>query len=253
MSRAILQLRVFRARHQYECAFCQSLIQKGQYYYRDDPHPMARYHRGQTARQICVNCVQTDGYFEEHRPAGQLEFSFEEQVIQPVRVELVDVSQVLLERLRLDPDEMNRISASQFEEFICERLSAMGFEARQVGHTNRKDGGIDVVFWNHGPFPVLGAAQVTHHRDHRRSNGSPVVRDFCGVLATHPFQFGLVVTNTTFTADARWFVDHQQGLVRLRDGEDLRRWIYDEFVTDEQWRTLPRRIELCPGIVVDIP
>ncbi len=253
MSRPIFQLRMFRARHWYECAFCQSPIEKGQYYYRDDPHPMARYHRGQTARQICVHCIKSDVYFEEQRQTGQLELPFDEPLVQPVRVELIDVTQVLHERLRVDPDDIYRITAEQLEEFVCERLSAMGFEAHRIGRTNRKDGGIDIVFWNGGPFPVLGAAQVKHHRDRGRSNGPDAIRDLRGVLATHPFQFGVVVTNTTFTPDARWFAEHQHGLIRLRDGEDLRKWINDEFVSDERWRIVPARIVLCPGVEISIP
>ncbi len=164
---------------------------------------MARYRRGQTARQICLRCIEGDVYLRQERPTNQLELPFDRPIVQTPRVELVDVTEALLERLRIDPDELNRISAAQLQEFACERLSAMGFEAHQTGAVNRKDGGVDIVFWNHGPFPVLGAAQVKHHQSQGRSNGSDVIRDFRGALATHPVQFGVVITNTTFTADAR--------------------------------------------------
>jgi hypothetical protein len=251
--RAVFQLRIFRARNPYECAFCQSPIAKGQYYYRDDPHPMARYRRGQTARQICIRCVEGDVYLREERETNQLELPFDKPLIQPVRVELIDVTDALLERLRVDPDELNRVSAAQLQQFACERLSAMGFEARQTGNINRKDGGIDIVFWNHGPFPMLGAAQVKHHQNQNAPTGSDVIRDFRGALAVYPFQLGVVITNTTFTADARWFAENQQGLIRLRDGEDLRKWIKDEFATDELWRAVPRQLTLCPGVVIDVP
>ena len=253
MSRPVFQLRMFRARNWYECAFCQSPIEKGQYYFRDDPHPMARYYRGQTARQICVHWIESDVYLKEQRKTGQLELPFDEPLIQSVRGELIDVTQALLDHLRIAPEKIYRISAEQLEEVVCERLSAMGFEARRIGRINRKDGGIDVIFWNAGPFPILGAAQVKHHRDRNISNGPDIIRDFRGVLATHPFQFGVVITNTTFTPDARWFAEHQRGLIRLRDGEDLRRWINDEFVTNELWRIVPSRIRLCPGVEISIP
>lgn len=252
MARRIFQLRVFRARTWYECSFCQSPIEKGQYYYRDDPHPMAKRHRGQTARQICVHCIKSDVYLVEQSSTGQIELPFE--LINPaVRVELVDVTKVLLERLRLNPDDIYRISHEQLEGLVCDRLSAMKFEARRTGRANRKDGGIDILFWNEGPFPVIGAAQVKHHRAGSTSNGPDVIRDLRGVLATHPVQFGVVITNTTFTVDARWFADHHNGLIRLRDGEDLRKWINDEFVSDELWRMVPGKIQLCPGVEIEIP
>ena len=129
----------------------------------------------------------------------------------------------------------------------------MNFEVRRTGRTNRKDGGIDIYFWNDGPFPIRGAAQVKHHRSVNKSNGSSVLRDFHGAIESHPFQFGVVITNTTFTADARWYANHQPGLIRLRDGEDLRRWIEDDFVTDEFWRAIPSKVELCPGVEIEIP
>jgi hypothetical protein len=141
---------MFRARSWYECAFCQSPIEKGHYYYRDDPHPMARKHRGQTARQICVHCIKSDAYFQEQSSADQLELPFDEPISLPLRVELIDVTDALLERLRLDPGEIFRISEQQFEELICERLSAMRFEARRTGRANRKDGGIDIFFGSSG-------------------------------------------------------------------------------------------------------
>ena len=253
MDRAIFQIRLFRARNWYECAFCQSPIEKGQYYYRDDPHPMARRHRGQVARQICVHCIKSDAYHERVPLASQPQLPFEESITQPIRVELIDVTKLLLARLRLDPDEIYRISEAQLEELVCDRLSAMNFEARRTGQTNRKDGGIDIFFWNEGPFPILGAAQVKHHRARGTSTGPDDIRDFRGVLATHPFQFGVVVTNTTFTVDARWFAGHQKGLIRLRDGEDLRNWINDEFVSEELWRMVPTKIEICPGVEIEIP
>ncbi len=252
MSRAIFQLRRFRARTKYQCAFCETTIPKGQYYYRDDPHPMARYRRGHTARQMCIACITGDVYDRERGDAQRI-FDFREVISQPVRVEFVDVTDVLLKRLRLDPEEIYRITEEQLEELVCERLSSMKFEARRTGRTNRKDGGIDIYFWNEGAFPILGAAQVKHHRACIRANGPDVVRDFRGVLAAHPFQFGVIVTNTTFTADARWFANHEPGLIRLRDGDDLRKWINDEFVTDELWRTVPAKIELCPGVHIELP
>ena len=94
---------------------------------------------------------------------------------------------------------------------------------------------------------------MKHHRAPNRSTGPDTIRNFRGALASYPVQFGVVVTNTTFTVDARWFADHQHGLVRLRDGEDLRKWINDEFVTDEFWRAVPAKIEICPGVEIEIP
>ena len=63
----------------------------------------------------------------------------------------------------------------------------------------------------------------------------------------------MVVTNTSFTPDAEWFAEQQRSLIRLRGLQDLRRWIAAEFTDEAEWREMPRRIELCPGITVDSP
>ena len=240
------------ARRWYECAICQTEILKGQFYYRDEPHPKARYHRGAVVRQICVHCVDSDAFAEEQGYLDRLSERADE-FAPPVRVELVDVTAVLLERLRLDWDEIYRISEEQLEELACERLAAMDFEVQRVGRTNRKDGGIDIAFWDRGPFPRLGAAQVKHHRQANRSTGVGVVRDFQGALTGNPFQFGIILTNTTFTPDAKWFAENRQGFLRLRDGEELRRWIDDKFLVEELWRAVPRKLVLCPDVEIEIP
>ena len=60
---------------------------------------------------------------------------------------------------------LHQISPEQFEEFICDRLYAMGLEPKRIGEINRKDGGVDVIFWPRlgGAFPFLGVAQIKHH------------------------------------------------------------------------------------------
>lgn len=46
-----------------------------------------------------------------------------------------------------------------------------------------------------------------------------------------PFRVGLLVTNTAFTKDARWLAEqaNNRALLRLRDFDDLRRWLLDQF------------------------
>jgi hypothetical protein len=62
-----------------------------------------------------------------------------------------------------------------------------------------------------------------------------------------------LVTNTTFTPDARWFASKEPALVQLRDVQDLRRWLKGEFSRDAEWRDMPTGIELCPGVRVELP
>ena len=130
----------------------------------------------------------------------------------------------------------------------------MGFEPKRTGRVNARDGGIDILFWPRGAsaFPILGAAQVKHHRNPRTTNGAETIRDFAGAIASHPFNAGIIVTNTSFTPDADWFARERAKLVRLRDFSDIRRWLLDNFTDEQEWRELPASLELCPGVVVKL-
>jgi hypothetical protein len=172
----------------------------------------------------------------------------------PLRIELLGIGAFLTAKLVQDPTLVHDLTPEQFEELICDRLLAMGFEPRRTGNVNRKDGGVDILFWprERVPFPFLCAAQVKHHADKSKNEGASTVRDFAGVMAGHPFNAGLIVTNTSFTPDAQWFSRQRAKLIRLRDFQDIRRWLFNNFADDAEWREIPDSIEIAPGIFVPI-
>lgn len=170
-------------------------------------------------------------------------------------VGMIFFPRVLLEYFAREPDMLRTLSPQQFEELVADRLSCMGLEVRLVGNTNRRDGGIDIVAWPSGPspFPYLLAAQVKHHNTNRPT-GASEIRDFYGAVTSGGtcFNFGLVVTNTHFTADARWFADRNRQIIRLRDLWHLCRWMRDDLSESIPIRELPDQIELAPGITVKL-
>jgi len=168
-------------------------------------------------------------------------------------VEVIGVGPVLAQHLAHDPTLVHGLSPEAFEELICDRLCAMGLEAQRVGGTFHKDGGIDIVFWPHeSKFPFLGAAQVRHHRTWKTKEGVGSIRDFAGAIAGHPFGAGIIVTNTSFTADAEWFARERAKLIRLRGYPDVRRWLLGDFGDDAEWREIPDSIQLCAGVTIDL-
>ena len=223
--------------------------------------------RGQTTTHWCRKCILASNpgpkEFPSQRirvpavrvmkqilPRTETQLSF----LTPLQVELIGIGPILSEQLAKEPSLLHRISPEQFEEFICDRLYAMGFEPKRIGKTNRKDGGVDVLFWPrlHGSFPFLGAAQIKHHYNATIKEGPATVREFAGTLAAFPFNAGLLVTNTSFSPDAKWFAHEHAKLLRLRDFSDIRRWLYNNFDDDAEWREIPASIELCPGIIIKI-
>jgi hypothetical protein len=166
-----------------------------------------------------------------------------------------DITQELLSTLIRDPQEIYRISPDIFEQIICERLDKMGFEVKRVGgHTYHKDGGIDIVAWSRiSSFPYLMAIQAKHHRTPKKKTGPKDVRDLYGVIQQHPFNIGVLVTNTTFTPDAKWFAQSSKNLLRLKDIHNIQDWLQGRYLEKFELRDVPSEIEVCPGVKIEIP
>lgn len=251
-------LRQSRARNQYICVQCKQIIHIGTLYFRDEPHPAARYHRGLSVKHFCQRCVGIEigeDFFQASGDQRQIELPFGEHLIESTVAQRIDITPYIINQIIADPNEVFRIGPRELELVAMDRLKAMGLEVSRVGDTYQRDGGIDLIFWPRlgSAIPFLGAAQIKHHSNPDRKTGAPAIRDFVGTLNRQPFSMGLVITNTTFTADAQWVASNQQGLIRLRDMEDLRRWLLNNFTDDAEWREIPEQIELAPGFVIQIP
>ena len=176
-------------------------------------------------------------------------------VVDRPRIALVQFDlEELIRQISVDSKILQQISPDKFEDAIQNRLEAMGLSVQRTGNTNRKDGGIDFVFFSKAgaSFPFLGAVQAKHHRGRAVKTGAADVRDFVGAMACSYFQTGLLVTNTTFSPDAQWFAKKHEPKVRLRDFNDLVRWFAGNFDAEAEWREIPARIELCPGYFIDL-
>lgn len=260
-------LRFSHARQPYACSRCRGNIAKRRPYFRDEPHPFDRMRGTATVRYLCLSCVVgpeeasaiVESLSERRVDPNQLPLGFEVTpdggLVFPPRVELVDISRELLEMLQTTPDRLRDLTADQFELLVCDRLAAFGYDFARVGrHAFRKDGGIDLLAWQRTALvPLLIAVQAKHTRRANRKVGPDAVRDLAGTVRQHGFNAGLLVTNTTFTPDARWFAGKEPSLVQLRDIQDLRRWLRGEFSRDAEWRDLPTGIDLCPGVRIELP
>ena len=223
------------------CSLCPNEIGPGELYWQLT---------SQSGKQTVIICtvqlpLNTTGTSNEPDPeiAG----------ITNVRPEALDVRRSIIPRLVSDWNEVYRLIPDEFEELVFDRLIAMGLQPIRLGPANRKDGGIDIIFWSCGLFPMLGAVQVKHHRTLDKKTDSPAVRNLAAGMRSYHFNMGLVVTNTSFTRDAK-FESEKAGSppIQLRDAQALRRWIADDFQVEEiDFET--RTIEVCKGFGVNVP
>lgn len=252
-------LRLSRAAGPYECSYCRKGIDRGDPYVRLEPFGPTR-QSGAEVLHFCRSCSTLAAWIQpmEERTIAddsQLILPFANHV-KPTQIRLVDVTSALSSRILANPSELLRLTPPQFEEFVLERLCAMGLHAQTVGGgTYRRDGGIDIIFTppKTFPFPFLGAVQVKHHRNPHSKVGPEALRELLGVISANQyFAAGMIVTNTTFTPDARDFATRARSVLRLRDFQDLMRWVTDNFTDDANWREIPDRIQLCDGITVSL-
>jgi len=177
---------------------------------------------------------------------------------EPYIVSIIPFSEDQLRWFAEDPDRIRAMSPRSFQRFVADRLDAMGLEVQMVGDVYRKDGGLDLIAYpkrDRCQFPFLLAVQAKHHHLGHASTTVSEVRDFHGAFTSRglPFGTGLLVTNTSFTPDAQWFADNNRAILRLRDLEDLKRWLRNDFENESEWREIPESIEVAPGVRIFIP
>lgn len=171
------------------------------------------------------------------------------------RIESISVTDEILGFLRLDEENIYKLTPDQFELLICDRLAAAGFAVSKVGHTFAPDGGVDLVACPRYPvpFPYVLAVQAKHHRRPSTKTGARDVRQFAGAIARCEIQAGALITNTSFTPDAVWLANNANKLLMLRDMRDIRRWLRDDFLHLAERRDLPSEIVLGSHVVVKVP
>jgi|GEM_PF-1070076 hypothetical protein len=174
-----------------------------------------------------------------------------EHTIDPAPIcELQRFSTSILHWLREDQERLMQLNAASFERLLMTLIDKMGYHVKSVGDTHQKDGGIDIVAWPEYGLPHIVAIQAKHHRVKGNTSVGDV-RNFLGALKANPvFSFGLLVTNTSFTADAKSFADKVATKIRLRSGQDLVGWLNNDLASEADW--LPEEIDIALGVTTKL-
>ena len=127
-------------------------------------------------------------------------------------------------RARLADELLDRVMQCPpkfFEQLVVDLLVAMNYggsrkDAQAVGRTG--DGGIDGVIKEDRLGLDAVYVQAKRWQD---SVGRPQVQAFAGSLEGHRAKKGVFITTSTFTKDAREYVDRIEKKIVLIDGEEL--------------------------------
>lgn len=188
-----------------------------------------------------VHYLRDNGFDIDSNPNAKLNIEHIEVLNGTWRKEEIDNTLVLdytwklLEDLRFDYTLIFTLTPEQFEHLVAEFLTQSKFKVHLNGKTNRKDGGIDIIAWKKDIVTVILAIQVKFKEDWLKKVTASEVRDFKGSLAINDyFTAGMVVTNSDFTADARWIEEKLNSKIELKNYEDIKNWMNDNFVSRKE-------------------
>ena len=247
-------LRQQHARRHYVCAECNSRIPAGTLYVRDDPHPMARIHRGKRVRHLCAKCAPVNVRFVEtastQRPydPGQLELPFgafidslpplllqaaildirdrtdEGHIVKGVTIPWFEI----IRQIARDPHFLFKVSWRRLEELIAGAYEREGWNVVLTPPSG--DRGRDIIAERPGSCAIRIVDQVKAYAPGHRVSADDV-RAMIGVLASDPnISKGFVTTTAQFApgvftdSDITQFVPYR---LDLRDGPKLRHWLID--------------------------
>lgn len=246
-------LRLSRARKDYVCSICGTDIKSKTPYFRDEPHPMARRHRGAEIRHLCTNCaVGIDASeFKSRSEANnfQLRFPFDEAVqrlpgfmVQAAVIKLdrkvsdgIIVEAVtlpwfeIISHIRKDPSFLFQIPWRKLEELIAGAYEREGWD-EVILTPSSGDGGRDIIAVRHAICRVRIIDQIKAYAPDRFVTANDV-RALLGVLSSDQnVSKGFVTTTARFAPkinedlSIKPFIPYR---LELKNGTRLRRWLID--------------------------
>lgn len=110
-----------------------------------------------------------------------------------------------------------------FEKLLAELLKDMGWEVELTKQT--RDGGSDILaYLNTDIGRLLCLVEAKHYREDRKV-GVDLVRTLYGTLFDAQANSAMLVTSSSFTADAKEFQQKHKYQLTLRDYSDIVNWI----------------------------
>jgi len=131
----------------------------------------------------------------------------------------------LIDWLKKQPESVFRLSGQLFEELIADLLIDRGWEVQLMQRT--RDGGKDMLaYFDTGISKVLHLVQTKCYKRERRV-GVGAVREMHGILHQESASQGMIVTTSSFSADARAMERKYRYQLSLHDYETVVRWIQE--------------------------
>lgn len=157
----------------------------------------------------------------KHSPAAVL---YEEKEPDPLSLVVVqDITAEIMAHLAREPQLLYQLAPRKFEELVARLLEQQGCDVTLTKAT--RDGGYDILGRiKHGPASLLFLAECKRYAPDNKV-GVEVVRGLYGVTEIQKVNYGLIVTTSTFTRDAREETLRIGPRIQLAEYDDLCSWL----------------------------
>lgn len=146
-----------------------------------------------------------------------------EKVIRVVEPAIVLASDFLVESIRKNPSEVYNLPPRKFEELIATLLDSFGWDVHLTPET--RDGGKDILAYLDTELGrILCLVEAKRYRADRPV-GVGVLRNLYGTICDEKANWGLLVTTSYFSGDAKAFREKHIYELNLKDYNGLISWV----------------------------
>ncbi len=158
----------------------------------------------------------------KHGMKSERLYSNDRDIGQQIQV-VQEITDDLLKHLAREPRSVYQLPPRRFEELIAKILEDQGCEVTLTKQT--RDGGYDILgSIASGPAPLLFLAECKRYAE-GNPVGVEVVRSLYGVTEIQRVNFGMIVTSSSFTRDARAEKVRIGPRMDLKEFGDLKAWL----------------------------
>ncbi|MBK3519721.1 restriction endonuclease [Carboxylicivirga marina] len=149
-------------------------------------------------------------------PSSSYEFK---HITSDIRV----VNKNILDKIKLRPEDMHKLTSRQFEEMVAELMEKRGYSVDLTKAT--RDGGKDLIIANHVDIGNFLYYLECKKYAPERPVGVNLIRELAGTISVDRVTAGIMITSSYFSPDAIEFsekIKHQMSLV---DYVKLKEWL----------------------------
>ncbi len=147
----------------------------------------------------------------------------ETEIITSITPRIVSATDQLIAKLQRQPQSIFELTPRRFEELLAELLTDMGWEVELTQAT--RDGGKDILAYLDTDLGKMLCLVEAKRFRQDRTVGVDLVRNLYGTLCDHQANSAMLITTSSFSADARAFQKRHEYQLRLREFGDIIQWI----------------------------